>query len=320
MAQHNSSEEVDLGYLLKKSNDIFKSIARGIFKVIDFFIKNIIWVILLIILGVVIGFYKDYNAKKFYDNQVIVIPNFESVDYLYDKVEAINSKITSNDTIFLKEIFKENVGKMGKIEIEPIVDVYNFISQSRENIDILRILAQNQDFSEYIEDISTSKYYKYHRLKIPIEGSESSQKIISDLFDYLNSNEHFKNYQQIFSETNSYEIQKHYEMITQVDSMVKSMYEISGISSNVSVNNTSDQHYLIERKRLLIEDLYKLKMAQKDYFSSIKVVNVDYNLEPEKFLNISNKIKYPIILVSLFSLVFFIIYLFKSLRKFAELE
>ena len=66
MAQQNSSEEIDLGYLLKKSNDVFKSIARGIFRTLDFFKKYAIWIILLIIVGVSIGVYKDYNAKKIY--------------------------------------------------------------------------------------------------------------------------------------------------------------------------------------------------------------------------------------------------------------
>lgn len=320
MAQQNSSEEVDLGYLLKKSNDFLKGIAKGIFKILDFFLKHIIWIIILIIIGIGIGFYKDYTTTKGYDNQVIVIPNFESVDYLYSKIEAINSKTSVGDTIFLKNIFGENRGKMGIIEIEPIVDVYNFISKSRENIDILRILAQNQDFSEYIEDISTSKYYKYHRINIPIEGSENSEKIINDLFNYLNENEHFKNYQQIFNETKVYDIHEHYKMIAQVDSLVKSTYEMYGNNSNVSVNNNSDQHYLIERKRLLIEDLYQLKIEQKDYTSPIKVVNVDYNLEPKKILNVSNKVKYPIYFLFLYSLVFFIIYLYKSLRRFAESE
>jgi hypothetical protein len=320
MSQQNSSEEVDLGYLLKKSNDIFKNIAKGIFKAIDFFIKNIIWVVLLIIVGVIIGFYKDYKAVKSYDNQVIVIPNFESVDYLYDKVEAINSKIAGNDTVFLRKIFNENVGKLGIIEIEPIVDIYNFISQSRENIDILRILAQNQDFSEYIEDISTSKYYKYHRLKISITGIEDSEKIINDLFVYLNENEHFKGYQDIFKETKAYDIQEHYKMISQVDSLVKASTRINDNNNNVSVSTNSDQHYLIERKRLLIDDIYHLKMELLDYSSPIKIVNIDYNLKKEKLLEISNKVKYPIFLLFAFSFIFFIIHLFKTLRKYSENE
>ncbi len=129
MAQQNSSEEVDLGYLLKKSNDIFKGFARAILKIIDFFKKHFIILIVIILIGFGFGLYKDYNEVKSYNNELIVIPNFGSVDYLYDKVEALNSKIASKDTIYLKQILGANYSKLNLIEIEPIVDLYNFISE-----------------------------------------------------------------------------------------------------------------------------------------------------------------------------------------------
>ncbi|HLW31040.1 MAG TPA: hypothetical protein VKX40_02180 [Aequorivita sp.] len=318
MAQQNSSEEIDLGYLLKKSNDAFKSLARGIFQALNFFKKYYIWIIVLVIVGFGIGYYKDVNEKKFFDNQVVVIPNFESVDYLYDKIEAINLKIRAGDTIYLKTVFGENVGEIATMEIEPIVDIYNFVSKSRTNIDILRIISQNQNFSDYVKDISTSKYYKYHRIKIPIRGKEISEKVLDDLFAYLNSNEHFRAYQEIYTETKAYDLKEHFEMITQVDSLVKASSRMYDIGSNVSVNNNSDLHYLIERKRLLIDDLYHIKMELLDYSSPIKVVSADYNLKPEKLIELSNKVKYPIMMVFLFSMIFFCLYLLKNLRKYAE--
>lgn len=320
MAQHNSSEEIDLGYLLKKFNDFFKSAVRSFFLVLDFFKKYIIIVIALVIIGFGLGYYKDSNQIKTYNNEVMVIPNFESVDYLYDKVETLNIKIAAGDSLFLKPIFGANYRQLNLIEIEPIVDIYNFISKSRENIDILRILAQNQDFSDYIEDLSTSKYYKYHRMKVSISGKEFSEKVISDLLAYLNSNEHFNKYQDVYKEMKGYDIEEHYKMIAQVDSLVKASTTMYNSSSNVSVNSNADQHYLIERKRLLIEDLYQLKMEMLDYTAAIKVVNIDYNLKPKKFLEISKKIKYPILLVLLFSLAFFVIYIFKNLRRYSESE
>lgn len=320
MAEKNSSEEMDLGFLFKKSNDAFKSMARGIFQALNFFKKFFIWIIVLIIVGFGIGYYKDSTAIEVYNNQVIVIPNFESVDYLYDKIEAVNAKIRAKDTVYLQSVFGENADKVGIMEIEAIIDVYNFVSKSRTNIDILRILSQNQNFSEYANDISTSKYYKYHRFKIPIKGKEVSEKVIGDFFAYLNSNEHFKAYQEIYTETKAYDLKEHFEMISQVDSLVEASSRMYSTGSNVSVNNNSDLHFLIERKRLLIEDIYQLKMELLDYSSPIKVISADYNLKPEKFVELSNKVKYPIMLVFLFSMVFFCIYLLKGLRRYADLD
>lgn len=318
MSQQNSSEEVDLGYLLKKSNDVFKSIARGILKVFDFFKKYFFLLIAIVIIGFGIGLYKDYNEIKSYNNELIVIPNFGSVDYLYDKVKELNSKIASKDSIYLKQVLDTNYSKLNLIEIEPIVDLYNFISESRQNIDILKIISQNQDFSEYVENMATSKYYKYHRMQISIKGKNSSEKIIADLFKYFNENEYFQEYQEIYKKTKDIEVQEHYVMIAQLDSLIKANYNIQKEGTSVSVSNNADQYNLVEKKRQIIDNLQRLQIQQNDYTIPIKKVSANYNMEPEKLLNISNKVKYPLLFVFLFCLVFFILYIFKNLRIYAN--
>lgn len=318
MAQQNSSEEVDLGYLLKSIGGFFKKILRALFLILDFFKKYYIIIIVLLIIGFAYGYYKDYNTIKVYNNEVLIIPNFESVDYLYDKVEAINNKITSGDTIYLQKILDTNFQKLNSIKLEPIVDIYNFVSKSYRNYDVLRLIAEKQDFSEYIEDLSTSKYYKYHRMDVSITGKESSEKIINDLLSFLNDNEHFKMYQDIYVENNKFEIQEHHNMISQIDSLLKANSTINNVGSGVSINNSTDLFNLIDRKRQLIENLEQLNMAKIDYESPIKKVSVDYNLEPKRFLSFSNKVKYPIFLVFLFSVMFLLIYVLKHLRKYAN--
>lgn len=320
MTQHSSSEDVDLGYLLKKSNDIFKSIARGILMVLDFFKRFFIVVIILILLGVGYGLYKDYNAVKSYNNELLVIPNFGSVDYLYDKIDALNSKIVSRDSIFLKQVLGSNYSQINVIEIEPIVDLYNFISESRQNIDILKIISQNQDFSEYVENMATSKYYKYHRMQISIKGKESSEKIIEDLFKYFNNNEHFQTYQKIYKQTKDIEVQQHFVMIAQLDSLIKANYTVQKQGSSVTVSNNADQYNLVEKKRQIIDNLQRLQIQQNDYSVPIKRVSANYNMEPERLLDISNMVKYPLLLIISFSLIFLVLFIFKSLKKYADAE
>ncbi len=62
-------------------------------------------VVILIILELELDIIRIRMKLRAYNNEVIVIPNFESVDYLYDKVEDSIQKIASNDTIYLKKIF-----------------------------------------------------------------------------------------------------------------------------------------------------------------------------------------------------------------------
>lgn len=318
MAHQNSSEEVDLRYLLKKSNDFFKGLARAFVQVL-YFVKRYIYIlIILILVGFAYGYYKDYNSVNTYDNEIIVIPNFESVDYLYSKVKAINLKIAQNDTIHLQQIFGNNFDRINGIEIEPIVDIYNFVSKSYRNYDVLRLIAEKQDFSKYVEDLSTSKYYKYHRMIISVNGNDSSDKIVNNMLEFLNSNEHFNDYKAIYRENNKLDIEEHYIMIAQIDSLLKANYNLNAISANVSINNGTDLFNLIDRKKQLVKDLVQLRMETIDYSVPIKKVSANYNLKPEKFIQLSNKIKFPLLLVSLFSLVFLFIYLFKKLKGYAD--
>ena len=307
-----------MGYLFKSIGGFFKKILRTLFLILDFFKKYFIIIIILLIIGFAYGYYKDYNAIKTYDNEVIVIPNFESVDYLYDKVEAINKKIASGDTIYLQKVLDTNFQKVSSIQLEPIVDIYNFVSKSYRNYDVLRLIAEKQDFSEYIEDLSTSKYYKYHRMEISTFGKESSEKIIEDILAFLNDNEHFKKYQHVYVENNKFEIQEHQNMISQIDSLLKANSTINKNGSSVSINNSSDLFNLIDRKRQLIENLLLLKTEEIDYNLPIKKVSAEYNMQTMKFLSFSNKVKYPIYLVLLFSLTFLLFYLFKNLKEYSH--
>lgn len=319
MEPKSNSEEIDLGYLLKKSGDFFKSLLRGFFMIVDFFIKFYIVIIVLIIIGVIIGFYKDKNAVESYNNELIVIPNFESADYLYDKVAAINTKIAMGDSIYLKSILNDNFGNLKGIKIEPIVDIYDFVSKKRENIDIFRIIAEKQDYSEYVEDVTKSKYYKYHRLNITTRGTENSKEIVRDLLAYINTNPHFVEYKTVYKNVKDFEVKQYYDMVAQIDSLIKaSATRNEAAASSVKVITNNDQHYLIEKKQDLLEDLTNLKMEQLDYTEPVKIVNVDYNLKTKRFLSISNKVKYPILLILLFSGIFLVIYMFKSMRKYSE--
>src|SRR5690606_24972696 len=104
----NQTEEIDLGYLFKKAGDIFKNCVKILFQIIAFFLKYKFIVIALIVIGFAYGYYKDSNAKKSYSNQGIVIPNFESVDYLYNSIENLNTKIRQADTLFLQKVLDTN--------------------------------------------------------------------------------------------------------------------------------------------------------------------------------------------------------------------
>lgn len=317
-ANSNQTEEIDLGYLFKKIGDLFNRCVKILFQIISFFLKYKFIVLALIIIGFAYGYYKDSTAKKSYSNQGIVIPNFGSVDYLYNNIEHLNAKISSRDTLFLKKVLDTNFRKIKKIEIEPITDIYNLMTKSREQIDVFRILFQNQDLSDFVEDMTTSKYYKYHQINFNIVGDASSEKIVGDILNFWNSNEHYTKYASIYRENANFQVTENKNMIAQIDSIISSITSGNVKSTNpgVVISENTNLHFLIERKSELLDELLASEIRQADYDDAIKLVNMEYNIYTSS--GISNKIKYPIQLVFLFSLIFFIRYSYKKLKEIAE--
>ena len=320
MAQQNSSEEVDLGYLFKKMGNLFKKFIKLIFLVLAFFVKYIVAVVILIIIGVGIGYYLDKNAEEVYNNEEIVIPNFESVDYLYDKVAVLNAKIETQDTIYLKTILDTNYRKLNKIEIEPIVDIYNFATQSRENIEVFKTLFQNQELTNFVEDIVTSKYYKYHRLNFVITGKGDSQNIVESVLKDFNDNTHFNQYREVLNENLELHLFENLKMIEQVDSLIQSSISYSKAelpNQSINIKEGVDFSNLIFRKDALLDNRSTLLKKKEDQVKIIKDVGANYNIIDTEKIRIPSKIKFPIFLVVLFSLFFLIKRLYSKMKMIA---
>ena len=207
---------------------------------------------------------------------------------------------------------------MRKVEIEPLPDIYNFIAQTKENIDVLKILFQNQDFSEFVEDIPTSKNYKYHKLIFTIKG-RNSKVIIDKLFAEINKNEHFLAYMNEFQKNTALQLKQNDLMIAQADSIISAGTKIS--------NNGSDQSVIISdgrldmvlfRKQELLDLRLKLQKKMTDQVSIIKQASANYNVLNSGFFSFSNKVKLPILFVLFFSFYFFIRYTYRGLKSIAE--
>jgi hypothetical protein len=319
--KHKAPDEIDLGLLIKKIKDFFNNCVKLFFRVLLFFKKYATVVVILILIGFGYGFYLDVTKNKTYTNEVIVIPNVESVDYLYSKINALNAKIKIKDSIYLKTILDTNHRRLREIKIEPIVDIYNFVSKSRDHIDIFRILFQNQDLKEYLDDLATTKYFKYHRVNFSIVGTQASEKIIEDILREINENEHYQEYLEVGKENTKFQIEQTHAMIKQVDSIIKSTTDFASqnqSNQSVYINDNSQLTGLLNIKRDLLDDLRILEMKSKDEVQIVKAVSSNYNIVGKKGFPIANKIKFPILLVFLFSFVFFLIYLYRKLKAIAE--
>jgi uncharacterized membrane protein len=316
MADQNYTEEIDLSYLWRKFTAFIKSCIRAGFMVLAFFAKYWIVTLVLLLVGIGYGYYKDQTSSKTFKNEGIVIPNYESVDYLYSNIDEFNKRIYNQDTVFLKSVLGENYKALRKIEIEPISDIYNMMTKSREQIDVFRILFQNQELDKFTENIITGKYFKFHKISFLIVGEQASQSVIQDVFTHWNNNSHFRSYETIYSSNAEFQVEEYRKMIGQVDSIIKAISRGSANNqgSGVVISDNTNLHLLLEQKRSMLDRLLQAEVRLADYTDPIKMVYMDYDIEVRA---IPNVLKYPILFVGIFGFIFFCIYLYKRFKKMA---
>ena len=114
MSTTSQEQEIDLSQIGKSISKVVQNIVNTCFDFLFFIQKKIIIIAALFILGVGLGFYLDKNSS--YTHEIVVIPNFGSNDYLYEKVELIFSKLKERDAAFFKSIGISDLKGISSIE------------------------------------------------------------------------------------------------------------------------------------------------------------------------------------------------------------
>ena len=175
MSTNSHDQEIDLGQVFKKIRSFFQSIVDSFFDAILFVKKNIIILSILFVIGAGIGFYLD-KTNKSYNNEIIVTPNFGSVDYLYSKIALLDAKKRENDTVFFSNLGIKNVKDFGKIQIEPIIDVFKFVDKKPDNFELIKLMAEEGDLDKILENEVTSKNYPFHLIKFSTSKKQKLTK------------------------------------------------------------------------------------------------------------------------------------------------
>jgi hypothetical protein len=326
----NEDQEIDLTQLFKKFDGFLQGIKASIFKCIQFFFKNKAVISFLILLGFGTGIYLDTKIKT-YDHEIIVTPNFESTDYLYSKIDLIESKIMQKDTVFFKSIGIENPNNITFIEINPIIDVYTFVNkeitdkaENSPNFEMVKLLAENGDINKVIKDKLTSKNYSHHTIKITTKDFISEENTITPLLKYLNQNDYFNKVRSTDNNNIILKMKKNEEMIIQIDNLLNDFS--SSMNGNQKSNklvyyneNTQINEMIVSKNNFISELGYqRTKLLKTD--TIIKKISSIINIQNTN--NINGKLKFilPLILIFGFILTRFFINFYKRQKVLFELN
>lgn len=307
--QQDNSKEIDLTRISQHMRRYFSRVNTSFFDGILFIKRNIIIISLLVVTGVVLGYFMDKGSKS-YNNKILVTPNFESVDYLYEEIDRLNSKIADGDTVSLAQLGIQNPKEISLIEIEPVVDIYGFIEEDKNNpyadqsarkYEIFDIIAEKGDVKKIVEDPTTSKNYKTHLITFRTRKPTTTKKVEEPLLKHLNANAYFKDVQEQYIKSLDAEIAVNDSTIKQIDGIITNFNSGAHTGGNLLYyNNNTQLDQLIRSKTVLLKQQEKNRVNKVNYTKIIKDNASLLNIR--KISATTGKIKFilPILLVLVF--------------------
>jgi len=305
--QNANDQEIDIFQLSRSIGSFFDRINAAIFRSIQFFVRNWIVVLILVIIGFGLGWYLD-SSKKTFQNEVIVTPNFESVDYLYAKIDLIEAKILSGDTVFLKNVVGiPHPEAIKKIEIKPVADVYKFIEDKEQNFELIKLMAEVGEVKKVLEDNITSKNYTFHTISFVSNKAIDEKEVVEPLLKYLNSSVYFSKIQKIGFKNLEQEIAQNDTIIAQIDKVLNGFTStVKNATKNdklVYYNENIQLNDIIKTKQKLVTEQGKNRLKLISFDKTIKEINATLNINDHKIVNGNFKLLIPIFFIFVFILI-----------------
>ncbi len=203
--KQNTSQEIDLrelfvllGGVVQKVYRFIENIFKRIFHVIMLFLKFIrvhfVKFIVTMVIGVILGSYLDSKTSPVYRSSMIIEPNFNSVQQLYNNIEFYNQLARQKENIALAEAFKiseEDAKHINGIKIESFSDKTQRIKQFSEFISELDSISQKQvDYKDYLENFNDINA-KFHKIEIEAALPEIAKKCQKAIVKSIENNEYF---------------------------------------------------------------------------------------------------------------------------------
>ncbi|WP_456868088.1 hypothetical protein [Galbibacter sp. BG1] len=204
--QNNNSEEIDLGQLFKMIGDGFRkffnfigNIIKGIFGIIIAFLLfiqlHIIKFIIAGVIGVVIGGYLDYRKEPVYVSTMVLEPNFQSVQQLYNNINFYNELAKAQDSVALAEAFEIDVheaASIKEIEAESYSDENQKVKLFDEFVRSLDTTTQKAiDMEKYLENFNSFDA-RFHTVIVKATDSRVAKKIQGPIIQSISRNDYFK--------------------------------------------------------------------------------------------------------------------------------
>ncbi|APQ17345.1 hypothetical protein [Maribacter hydrothermalis] len=315
----NNSDEIDLGKLFQLIGRGFNAVFNFILKVFLYVKKNIFILMGLVVVGLAIGIALNRIISKKLKSEIIVKPQLESKNYLYDVIGEIKANLKAKDTLFFKGIGIEKIDFNGlDIEINRVLQE----GGSENDIKYLELL-QSFENTDAIADIVRAELQNKssfnHRITIYYKNAEFGKVFTEKILEYINTNNYFNVLLEVYRNNATYRIEENQALLKQVDEII-SNYTNNLASKNSEVTNEriilDNQEQvniadIFQYKTGLIRDIEAKKLELIENKETLSVVNLGQPQVVQKSFFGKNIVLIPLLLI----LLFFAISILKYLNR-----
>ncbi|MCR9226392.1 MAG: hypothetical protein NXH90_03095 [Flavobacteriaceae bacterium] len=340
----NNSDEIDLGQLFQmigrgfqKFFNFIGSIFKGVFHLIMLFLlfvqKNIIVIGAAVIIGGIGGFVLDRITPEKYVSRMVVEPNFNSVQQLYNNIAFYNDLADAQDSVALATALNITEHEAASIK-EIFTDSYSDENQKIKLFDeFIRELDTTTvkaiDYENYLKNFN-SMDARFHQISLVSTNNRVAKKTQPAIINSISVNEYFKLQKRINDENLDLQEEIYKKQLVEIDSL-QSLYRtvlvkeadkpMQGTSINMAETGESRSRELalVQEKDVLKEKLVELNQERANKSTIINVIS-DFPTRgvEQKGIWKSYKFKLPLVLLALVFGVLALLALNKFLKTYNQ--
>ncbi|WP_340076236.1 hypothetical protein [Leptobacterium sp. I13] len=328
----NTSEEIDLGQLFKLIGNAFSrffnfigTIFMGLFHLFITFLvfiqKHFIKFAIAGVIGLAIGFYLDRERGTLYESSMVVEPNFNSYQQLYNNISFYNELAKAEDSTGLGNALKIETNEAKSIK-EIRIEPYAVHNQKIELYDrflkrLDTIVSNKIDIEAYIENFESFDA-RFHKITIISTNPNIAKHTQPSIVKSVTSNNYFKRQKKTNDENLNIKDSLSKKQLRQIDSlqelykkvMIKSAEQPNaGTNINLAEQQETDNKEieLLKQADRIKEEIVSLNQERANKLDVVNIIS-DFPERGNKQGGITNNNKFTfsvgtVLLLMLFLLV-----------------
>ncbi|MHA7059229.1 hypothetical protein ACWGOQ_0018530 [Aquimarina sp. M1] len=204
--KENTSEEIDLGQLFKIIGDginklfrfignIFKGIFHAVILFLQFIRVHFFKFVIAGIIGFTLGLILDYIAEPIYKSSMIVEPNFNSAQQLYNNIEFYNELTEEEEYNTLASALKisdQEAANITELYIEAFSDDNQKLKQFSDFVRTLDSTSRaNLSYRDYLKNFNNINA-RFHIVTIEALDPSVAKKCQNAIVRSIANNEYFR--------------------------------------------------------------------------------------------------------------------------------